>query len=223
MFCEPQKGKRRIVGSVLLEDSPYANGGTDAEPTPVGARRRSDVLGGAGLRSVRSSDPLWIGEHMAAFCGLARNGPSGARTFFALRPVQRTQAAPALCCRLLEAALGILATLLGLASVRVALQHSAPGINLLAVADWNQRTLFGAFIFTVGSTIFFGLFVASRYIPRWLAWLGLLASVVAFAAGLAHLVRPSFPAMTAWAWIPMLIAEPLTGGWLLVKSVRVRA
>jgi hypothetical protein len=36
-----------------------------------------------------------------------------------------------------------------------------------------------------------------------------------------HLLRPSFPAMTMYLWIPMLLAETSTGLWLLIKSVKV--
>src|SRR5229473_3067192 len=101
----------------------------------------------------------------------------------------------------------------------VLLADSSLGTLLLHLAHWDNKTAFAAFVFTIGSTIFFYLFVKSGSIPRVLAWWGLFASVVAMAACLMHLLQPSFPAMTMYAWIPMLLAETSTGLWLLIKSV----
>jgi hypothetical protein len=141
--------------------------------------------------------------------------------YFAVRPAQNALAASALGFRLTEAVLGLISTMAGFASVKAALSNSVFGAALLDVARWDDSTAFAAFVFTIGSTIFFYLFVKSRYIPRVLAWWGLFASVVALAACLTHLLRPAFPAMTVYAWLPMLLAETSTGLWLLIKSVDV--
>ena len=141
--------------------------------------------------------------------------------YHAVRPVQTVLAVSALGFRLLEAALGFISTMAGFTVVRTQLADSSLGTSLLRLAHWDNRTAFAAFVFTIGSTIFFYLFVKSGYIPRVLAWWGLFASVVAMTACLAHLLRPSFPAMTMYAWIPMLLAETTTGLWLLIKSVKV--
>ena len=138
--------------------------------------------------------------------------------YYAVRPVQT---ALALCFRILEAALGFISTVAGFTVVRTQLADSSLGTSLLHLAHWDNKTAFAAFVFTIGSTIFFSLFVKSGYISRVLAWWGLFASVVAMAACLMHLLQPSFPAMTMYAWIPMLLAETSTGLWLLIKSVKV--
>ncbi len=140
--------------------------------------------------------------------------------YYALRPVQGALAASALSFRLGEAALGILSTVVGFAGVRSRLDRLSLGERLLDLAKWDDRTAFAAFVFTLGSTIFFFLFVKSHYIPRILAWLGLLASVLAFSACLSHLLRPAFHAMTMYSWLPLLLAETSTGLWLLIKSVK---
>ena len=140
--------------------------------------------------------------------------------YYALRPVQNLLAASALGFRLLEAALGLIATVTGFAGVQAELAPSSLGKAALDLAHWSDATAFRAFVFTIGSTIFFYLFVKSCYIPRILAWWGLFASVVALAACLTHLLDPSFPAMTMYAWLPMLLAETSTGLWLLIKSVK---
>lgn len=95
------------------------------------------------------------------------------------------------------------------------------GDPFIHLAQWNNRMNFAAFLFSIGSTIFFYLFVKSGDIPRILAWLGLFASVLAFSACGLHLLRSSLPAMTMYAWTPMLLAETSTGLWLLFKSVKV--
>ena len=141
--------------------------------------------------------------------------------YYAVRPIQNRLAVTALTFRLLEAALGLLSTLTAFTAVKAELTRSSFGQGSLDLAHWIDSTLFGAFVFTIGSTIFFYLFVRSGYIPRILAWWGLFASVVAFAACATHLVQPQFPAMTLYAWIPMLLAETSTGLWLLLKALKV--
>lgn len=140
--------------------------------------------------------------------------------YFALSPVQNVLALSALGFRLVEAVLGIISTLAGFAGVRAELARLTLGGRLLDLARWDDRTAFAAFVFTIGSTIFFYLFVRSAYIPRILAWLGLFASVCAFSACLRSLLQPGFPAMTMYAWLPMLLAETSTGLWLIIKSVK---
>jgi Domain of unknown function (DUF4386) len=141
--------------------------------------------------------------------------------YFAVRPVQPALAATALCFRLLEATLGFTSSVVGFDGLQAKLSGFSVGEAIVRIAHWDNETQFAAFVFTIGSTIFFYLFLKSRYIPRALAWFGLLASVVAFGACLTHLVRPAVPAMTMYPWIPMLAAEILTGLWLAIKSVKV--
>lgn len=168
----------------------------------------------ADLTGVALHSPL---GRALALTGALATVPLALGLFFAVRPVQPGWAAAALGCRLLEAALATLSTAAGFAIVRA---HLA-GTPLLRLAEWDDRTAFAAFSFTVGSTIFFALFVSSRLIPRLLAGWGLFASVIALLACFTHLLRPTFPAMTMFAWIPMLLAEISTGLWLLLRSVAV--
>ena len=136
-----------------------------------------------------------------------------------LRMFQPNTARLALACRLIEAATGILGTMAGFRIVWTSLAASHLGTAILQFVAWNKATNFGALIFTIGSTLFFFVFLQSASIPRFLSWLGLVASLIAFAACAAHLIRPQFPAMSVAAWIPMLLAEVSTGGWLLIRAV----
>lgn len=126
----------------------------------------------------------------------------------------------ALTCRLAEAAIGVIATTVGFNGVRASLAGSTVGRATLHLVAWNKDTGFGALVFTMGSTLFFFVFLRSASIPRLLSWFGVIASVIAFGACTAHLIWPSFSAMSMAAWTPMLLAEISTGGWLLFRAVR---
>ncbi len=141
--------------------------------------------------------------------------------YYALKPQQILLAGGALVCRLFEAALGAVSVMAGYQTIQVSAHATSLGEASLKLAEWDDRTNFAAFLFSIGSTLFFLLFVRSGYIPRLLASLGLFASVLAFAACAYHLARPYFPAMTMYAWTPMLLAETSTGLWLLFRSLNV--
>jgi hypothetical protein len=136
--------------------------------------------------------------------------------YAAVAPVQKIVAMTAFGFRLLEIVLTLTSVIAGFPAIRSA-WHGSP---LVRLAHWDHSTSFSAFVFTIGSTLFFLLFFRSRIIPVALSALGIFASVLAFAACLAHLVHPAFRAMAMWAWIPMIFAELGTGAWLLVRSVR---
>ena len=139
--------------------------------------------------------------------------------YFTTRVFQPLTSGLALACRLTEAGIGVIATVAGFGAVRMFLDGSAAGRSTLQLVAWNKETQFGAWIFSLGSILFFLVFVRSVSIPRLLSWLGLIASLLTFAACTAHLIWPSFSAMSMAAWIPMLIAEIGTGGWLLIRAV----
>jgi len=170
------------------------------------------------MTGMQSSRPL-LGRSLM-LTGSLLTVPLALGLYFTLRIFQPALSRIALACRLIEALLGIVATVAGFAAVRTALLGTQLGKATLGLVAWNGATSFGAFIFTVGSTLFFFLFVKSASIPRFLGWLGLVASLVALAACTTHLILPHFPAMTMAAWIPMLLAEISTGGWLLVRSIK---
>lgn len=93
----------------------------------------------------------------------------------------------------------------------------AVGTYLLRVPSGNL----GAILFAVGSTAFAWLFLRGRMIPRALAVLGVLASlllVVVLPLQLTGWLRGS---MAAYAWIPMAAYEIPLALWLLVKGTRV--
>jgi hypothetical protein len=89
----------------------------------------------------------------------------------------------------------------------------AAGISL------SHPALVDATLFAVGSTCFCWLLLRGRMIPRVLAWLGLVASLI-LVVGLPLQLADLLPAPLAAAmWMPMLAFEIPTGAWLLAKGV----
>jgi hypothetical protein len=80
-----------------------------------------------------------------------------------------------------------------------------------------------ATFFAVASTIFSYLLLRGRLVPAWLAWVGVVASVLLI-VGLPLELAGVLPSMIAQAmWIPMLLFEVPLGVWLIVKGVTPRA
>ncbi|MGB9121415.1 MAG: DUF4386 domain-containing protein [Candidatus Angelobacter sp.] len=79
-----------------------------------------------------------------------------------------------------------------------------------------------ALFFGLGSTLFCYLWFKSRYIPRLLAALGILASLVPTFIPLSTIVFASLadlPLRRARTGIPIVIFEVIVGLWLLVKGI----
>jgi len=153
--------------------------------------------------------------HWLSLAGGLLTIPLAYGLYAAVAPVQKTVARIAFGFRLVE----IVLTLTSVAAAFQAIRSAWPDSFFMRVAQWDDSTAFAAFVFTIGSTLFFLLFLRSRIIPAPLSALGVFASIVALGACFAHLVRPSFPAFTMWAWIPIMLAELVTGAWLMIRSV----
>jgi hypothetical protein len=72
---------------------------------------------------------------------------------------------------------------------------------------------------SAGYVLFFALFLRSRYLPRAIAWLGIIGSALLAAATLVMFV---FPEGTYWMkllGVPGLLAELATALWLLIKGL----
>lgn len=74
----------------------------------------------------------------------------------------------------------------------------------------------GTLYFCAGSAIFFYLLLKSRLVPRTVAALGLVATVLTFASILMQIVAPTFAKYVAFDGPLLLLAEAVTGVWLLV-------
>jgi hypothetical protein len=79
----------------------------------------------------------------------------------------------------------------------------------------------GAFLFGLGSLCFCFLLLRARSIPAWLAWLGVLSSVLWVIGIPLQLAGFIGGAATYALWIPMGVFEIVFGVWLIAAGVRV--
>lgn len=90
---------------------------------------------------------------------------------------------------------------------------------LLRVHGWGFQV--GFFFLGLGQALFAFLWWRSRYIPGWLAGLGIVASSVMAVVALGILVWPPLFAMLTMAYMaPMGLYEIGLGLWLLVRGIR---
>jgi hypothetical protein len=113
--------------------------------------------------------------------------------------------------------------------VRLHLYISARGAGAITVEPLADliRTIagttenIGGILFGIGSCLFFYLFFKSRYIPRVISALGLVASVIWTGLYFANLVFPEHHALFQYiCFPPMAVAEVVTGLYLLLFAVR---
>ena len=81
----------------------------------------------------------------------------------------------------------------------------------------------GATFFAVGSTIFAYLLLRGRIVPVALAWLGVVASVLAVVVLILQAVDVLGSPITDFMWLPMLAFEVLLALWLIVKGAALPA
>lgn len=133
-------------------------------------------------------------------------------------------AAFALACRAVEAGLYAVQILGAMLLLSLSRQRTGSARDLGAatvdIAAWSTNV--GACFFAVGSAVFAYLLLRSRAIPRPLASLGLLASLL---LAVSVPLQSAAGAVTAdgagiLLWLPMLAFEITAGGWLLIKGLR---
>ena len=151
--------------------------------------------------------------------------------YVVLRSVNERIARLALYWRLGEAFSGLLAftsfALLSLQS-NPAYVQSLGLVRVQAIVDLAHSADFASFnittlFFSIGSTLFFYLFLQTRYIPRALSAFGLFASVVTLLTSVGDLLFPAYASVIQYGWIPIFISEIATGIWLLGFGVRVES
>ena len=154
-------------------------------------------------------------------------------TLFALTRDQDLDIAiVAMCCRVGEGVLGAVSAVTTMQLLPIAAARGNPGSPEAAAAIVVGASLldpsvaspaFGGLCFAVGSTLFAYLFLRARSIPVWLAWLGLMASLLLVGA-LPLSLAGFLPAWLAWPiWMPMLVFELTLAFWLLIRGVAVPA
>ena len=140
-----------------------------------------------------------------------------------LKPAGRGLALMALLFRVAEAALyGVTAIFSLLLLSRVG--ASTPGLDEAALALLARARFASGYVseiyFCAGPAIFFYLLIKSRFIPRAISAFGVVATIVSFASALVEIGAPAFARYLAFSGTLLLLAETVTGGWLLIVGVR---
>jgi hypothetical protein len=99
-------------------------------------------------------------------------------------------------------------------------------VQMEAIVDLAKSTDFASFniatlFFSVGSILFFYLFLQTRYIPRVLSAFGVFASCVTLLISLGNLTFPAYADVIQFGWAPIFISEIVTGIWLWTRGVRI--
>jgi hypothetical protein len=153
--------------------------------------------------------------------------------FVTLKPVDANLAMTALLFRLAESVIGGVASVFSFANLQIYLDANHPSAfsadQMGALADLVSRTSaiginISVVFFSVGSSIFFYLFLKSGYIPRFLALWGMLGSLLCLTVFVGNLLlSQSSDALLGIGALPIGIAEPVLGLWLLIRGVNTRA
>jgi hypothetical protein len=144
--------------------------------------------------------------------------------YVTLKPVDKLLAQIAMYWRLGESFIGGVGMIFGFVRVRL---YSSPQSIGGGETDQSQALVgltrhagfaaynIGAIFFSIGSILFFYLFLKSRYIPRILSAFGVFASVIVTIMCFGSLIFPEHAATLQYGWAPMAIAEVTTGFWLM--------
>ena len=151
--------------------------------------------------------------------------------YVAIKPLDSNLALLALVFRLLEATFVGGQAILGFVVLKLYTssdslnafdgQQLSMFVTLHAAADPVVFNSFAIF-FGIGSSIFFYLLFQSTYIPKPLAGLGLLGSVLVPIICFGSLVWPHHAKMLQVGWAPIGLAEVLVGLWLLFKGINLK-
>jgi hypothetical protein len=148
-----------------------------------------------------------------------------------LRPIDNRLALLAAFFRLVELAVHFSAVVFGLVAVsflsggeyvNVFDARQLQGLAGFALRAQGAGLTIGFIPLGIGSAIFALLFLRSGYIPRLLAALGVIASLLLAAYALALVISPDATDFFYFAMVPMFAYEVTLGIWLLVKGVAVR-
>ena len=193
----------------------------------------SSIEGGGGFAAIASrvgaSEVVYRLGLCLSLLGSMSTIPLAMGLYVTLKPVDGNLALTALLFRSAEAVIGAVGIVGAFAILKIYLAanhaaafdpnqlHALTALHPLAVS-----TDIAAIFFCTGSTIFFYVFFKTQYIPRMLSGLGVFASALYLAMWFADLVAPGLPGVVqVIGSMPILIAEVVTGLWLLTKGIRL--
>jgi Domain of unknown function (DUF4386) len=149
--------------------------------------------------------------------------------YVAVKPADGNLALMALLFRVTEAATGAIGLTMAFIVLQIHLVANHANafdpnqLGALAGLSSGVGTAISAIFFTLGSTIFFYVFLKSNYIPRILSAWGIFASLVYTTVWFVSLILPQYSATaTTYGSLPILVAELSTGLWLLLLGIKVQ-
>ena len=149
--------------------------------------------------------------------------------FVLLRGLDRNRALLGLLWRMAEAVVGAVTVLLGVLVVLLVGSQDAraafePGqLHALVQVLLTARAIgfdVAVFFLSLGTIVFCQLLYRSRYVPRMLAGLGIVAFVIMLVGTAVGLLLPQHRDLTMVAWAPGIVFEAAIGVWLLLKGIR---
>jgi glucan phosphoethanolaminetransferase (alkaline phosphatase superfamily) len=151
--------------------------------------------------------------------------------YVVLEPVHKRLAQLALIFRLGGSFVGAASLMFRVAKAQVHLASATTMFTteqLGRLAAMTQQAanagVYTAWIFMgLGWTIFFALFLRSRYLPRALAGFGVFTSILLVVVSLASFAYPRYAAMLKPLLLTGLLAELATALWLLIKGLQSKA
>ena len=175
-------------------------------------------------QNISTAEGLYRTSLLLMLMGSVLTIPLAGALYIFLKVVDPNLALLALLWRICETVLGavtkvLLFMRLGIftgtfVSIGIVEQDSVSGLlRVGANASFNLSVLF----FSFGSILFYYLLLKSRFIPRSLSILGIFASGWVTLLACASLVSTGIVG-NAW-WLPMFVAEIVTGLWLLFKGI----
>jgi Domain of unknown function (DUF4386) len=149
--------------------------------------------------------------------------------FVILRGVDRNRALLALLWRMAEAVVGAVTVLLGVLVVLLVGSPDAraglePGeLHALVEVLLTARAIgfdVAVFFLSLGTIVYCRLLYTSRYIPRPLAGLGIVAFVIMLVGTVVGLLLPQSRDLIMVGWAPGILFEAAIGVWLLLNGIR---
>lgn len=141
-----------------------------------------------------------------------------------LKNVNKSVSQTALFCRIGEAFVGSLTVVCSIAIlILINSDHSSEEVNKITMLIFEIKHALLNIVFAflgVGSILFCYLFYKSRYIPRILAALGMLAFALVFGESIAVLLFSVKSTVVTGA--PAILFEIIIGLWLMIKGVNTK-
>jgi len=133
-----------------------------------------------------------------------------------LRNVDQLLAQLAMYWRFAESVIGCIGMMFAFARLRLYTTPSGsqPLIDLTKFAGTAAYHI-GVLCFSLGSILFFYVFKKSRWLPKWLSIFGVIASAIVTLMTIGNLLTPEYGSTLNWGWLPIAVAEVLTGVWLM--------